>query len=156
MTMTQGVLLAATLSSAIACGATFDQTFKQLPARHRIGASAYAAYVRAADLGNGLIWYPLLGIATTVLAIAAIVTGLLDHPTAARTAALAVMAAGTIVFTTATSRAAPTLLTLRRGEITEAAARTTLDRFSRFNAIRAAGIAVAVAGSVWALATTIG
>jgi hypothetical protein len=55
VTMTQGVLLAATLNGAIACGATFDQTFKQLPARHRIGASAYTAYIRAADLGNGLI-----------------------------------------------------------------------------------------------------
>jgi len=47
-------------------------------------------------------------------------------------------------------------LTLRRGEITEAAAKTTLDRFTRFNAIRAAGIAGTVAASVWALATTIG
>jgi hypothetical protein len=52
MTMVTTVLMAATVSGALACGATLDQTFKQLPARHQIGATAYAAYVRAADLSK--------------------------------------------------------------------------------------------------------
>jgi hypothetical protein len=102
MNVAQDLLLAATVSSCIACGATFDQTFKQLPARHRIGTTTYSAYIRAADLRNGLIWYPIIGISTTLLAITAVVTGLLDHPTATRTVALAMMALGTVAFAAAT------------------------------------------------------
>jgi hypothetical protein len=156
MNLATGLLIAATVTSAIACGATLDQTFKQLPARHRIGATAYTAYARAADLSNGLIWYPILGISTTLLCAAAVVTGLLDHPNAIRTTALVILAVGTVVFTAATSRAAPTLLTLRHGEVTDTKAQTTLNRFARFNAIRASGIAVAVLAAVWALALAIG
>jgi hypothetical protein len=156
MNLTDGLLLAATVSSAIAGGATLDQTVKQLPARHRIGAEAYTAYARAADLSNGLVWYPVMGIGTTVLVIGAVVAGLLDHPSASRAVALAAMAAGIVVFAGATSRAAPTLLTLRRGEPTEATATATLDRFARFNAIRAAGIVMTIAASVWAMAASVG
>jgi hypothetical protein len=156
MTLATIVLMAATVSSALACGATFDQTFKQLPARHQIGATAYGAYVRAADLRNGLIWYPIIGITTTLLCLGAVVTGLLDHPSATRIAALTTLALGTIVFTAATARAAPTLLALRAGEVTEATAQATLNRFARFNAVRAVGIAIAAAASVWALAASIG
>jgi hypothetical protein len=155
MTLATSVLLAATVSSALTCGATLDQTFKQLPARHRIGPAAYMAYVRAADLGNGLIWYPLLGIATTVLCLAAVVTGLLDHPTTVRTVALILLAVGTMLFTAATARAAPTLLTLRRGAVNEATANATLNRFARFNAIRATGITLTLVAAVWALSGSI-
>jgi hypothetical protein len=156
MNIATALLIAATVTSAMACGATFDQTFKQLPARHRIGASAYAAYARAADLSNGLIWYPIVGISTTLLCAAAAVAGLLDHPNAMRTTALVILAVGTVVFTAATSRAAPTLLTLRHSEVTDAQAQTTLNRFARFNAIRAIGIAVTVLAAAWALILAIG
>ena len=156
MTLATSAMMAATVSSALACGATLDQTFKQLPARHQIGATAYAAYVRAADLRNGLIWYPIIGIGTTLLCLAAVVTGLLDHPGASGGAALVTLALGTIVFTAATGRAAPTLLTLRTGEVTEATAQATLHRFARFNGVRAVGIAVTLAASVWALAAGVG
>ena len=156
MILATGLLIAATVTSAIACGATLDQTFKQLPARHRIGATAYTAYARAADLANGLIWYPIIGISTTILCAAAVVMGLIDHPNAMRTTALVILAVGTVVFTAATSRAAPTLLTLRGGEVTDAQAQTTLNRFARFNAIRAIGIAVTVVAAVWSLASVIG
>jgi hypothetical protein len=155
MDVATGVLVAATVANAVACGATLDQTFKQLPARHRIGAAAYVAYARAADLSNGLIWYPIMGIGATLLSIAAVVTGLIDHRTGERTAALIVLAVGTALFTAATARAAPTLLTLRRGTVTDAVAEATLARFARFNAIRAAGIVVALASTVWALVATI-
>jgi hypothetical protein len=155
MTLATSALMAATVSSALACGATLDQTFKQLPARRQIGATAYAAYVRAADLRNGLIWYPIIGISTTMLCLTAVVTGLLDHPSASHTTALVALALGTIVFTAATARAAPTLLSLRTSEATEATAQTTLHRFARFNAIRAVGIVLTLTASVWALTASI-
>jgi hypothetical protein len=125
------------------------------PARHRIGVAAYMASGRAADLVNGLIWYPIIGITTTVLCAAAVVTGLFDHPNAMRTTALIIIVVGTVVFTAATSRAAPTLLTLRHGEVNDAEAQATLNRFARFNAVRATGVAVTVLAAFWALALTI-
>jgi hypothetical protein len=72
-----------------------------------------------------------------------------------RAAARLALALGTVVFTAATAGAAPTLLTLRTGEVAEATAQATLHRFARFNAVRAVGIAVTLAGSVWALAATV-
>jgi hypothetical protein len=59
------------------------------------------------------------------------------------------------VFTAATSRAAPTLLTLRHGEVNDAEAQATLNRFARFNAVRATRVAVTVLAAFWALALTI-
>lgn len=155
MDLTTGLLLAAVVSNAVAAGATLDQTFKQLPARHRIGAAACQAYARAADLGNGLIWYPIMGISTTLIATAAIITGLLSHPGAATTMALTLMAIGTAGFTAATAKAAPTMLTLRYGDIPESVARQTLDRFTRFNGMRAAAITLTAATATWALLTRI-
>jgi hypothetical protein len=80
------------------------------------------------------------------------VTGLLAHPNGTTTAALATLALGTMVFTVSTARAAPTLLTLRTGQVTEATAQATLNRFARFNAVRAVGITITVGAAVWALA----
>lgn len=155
MDAVSSLLLAATVSVSIAAGATLDQTFKQLPARHRIGAGAYAEYARAADLSNGLVWYPIMGISTTLLSATAIVTGLLTRPTATTTAALIIMAVGTAGFTAATAKAAPTLLGLRQGEITDAMAKDTLDRFARFNALRTAAITITLVASTWALASSV-
>ena len=72
-----------------------------------------------------------------------------------RTAALVALALGTIVFTAATARAAPTLLRLRTKQATEVTAQTTLHRFARFNAIRAVGIALTLTANVWALTASI-
>ena len=45
--------IAAAVANGAMVGATLDQSVKQLPARHRIGPVAYAAYARAADLTGG-------------------------------------------------------------------------------------------------------
>lgn len=131
-----GLLLAATVTNGIATGATLDRAIKQLPARRRIGAPAYLDYVRAADMGNGLLWYPIMGIGTALTTLAAVLVGLLAHPTAAGAIALAAAGLGTVAHSAATSRAAPTLLTLRRGEPTAATIESVLDRFAILNALR--------------------
>lgn len=148
-----GLLIAATVTNAIATGATLDQALKQLPARRRIGAGAYVDYVRAADLANGRIWYPIMGIGTALVSLAAVTAGLLDHADTARGTALLLLTIGTLWHLAATSRAAPTLLSLRRaGAVEEGRAATTLDRFARLNALRAAGIVLALAAAVVGLA----
>ncbi len=76
-------LLASALAvNGIATGAACDHAIKQLPARHPIGPAAYTRYVRAADLANGLFWYPPLGIGVALITLAAVVAGLTNDPAA--------------------------------------------------------------------------
>ena len=65
------LLLAATAATGILAGASLDQSIKQLPARHRMGIAAFSVYSRAADLGNGIAWYAIIGIGAAALTIAA-------------------------------------------------------------------------------------
>jgi hypothetical protein len=60
------VAVAALLVSGVLAGLSLDKVIVQLPARHRMGAVAYAGYARAADLGNGVVFYALVGIAAAV------------------------------------------------------------------------------------------
>jgi hypothetical protein len=60
------VAVAALLLSGVLAGLSLDKVIVQLPARHRMGAVAYAGYARAADLGNGVVFYALVGIAAAV------------------------------------------------------------------------------------------
>lgn len=66
-------ILAASLTGLL-CGASLDQSIKQLPARHIIGVKAFSAYAKAADLKNGVLWYAILGLGA---ALASIVTAIL-------------------------------------------------------------------------------
>jgi hypothetical protein len=49
-----GVAMAALVADGTLAGLSLDKVIVQLPARRRIGVTAYAAYARAADLGNGI------------------------------------------------------------------------------------------------------
>ena len=51
------VAMAALVADGILAGLSLDKVIVQLPARRRIGVTAYAAYARAADLGNGIAFY---------------------------------------------------------------------------------------------------
>lgn len=150
------LLIATTVAIAVGTGATLDQTIKQLPARRRVGASAYVAYVRAADLRNGLIWYPVIGVSCVLTPAAAIVVGLSRKPTGAAEATLIALAVSIVGFIAATATAAPTLFTVRRGAVTDLVAARTLDRFARMNAVRAVAITLALVASTWALVATVG
>jgi hypothetical protein len=55
-----------------AFGAPFaDRALVATPAWRELGPQAWATYSRHADLGNGLIVYPIYGIGLAVLAVAA-------------------------------------------------------------------------------------
>ena len=49
--------------------ANLDQSVKQSPSRHKIGPEAFSIYSQAADLGNGRIWYSILGIGAALLTV---------------------------------------------------------------------------------------
>ncbi len=57
------LLIAAVALNGVIVGATLDQSLKQLPARHHIGAAQYSIYSRAADLGSGIARYGTVGVA---------------------------------------------------------------------------------------------
>ena len=60
---------AAGLSSAWAGAVTF-RVLIDLPARHRIGALAFAELSRATDLSRGLVFYPVGAIGVALLSTA--------------------------------------------------------------------------------------
>jgi hypothetical protein len=150
-----GFAIAAAVANGLMVGATLDQSFKQLPARHRIGPVAYAAYARAADLAGGVKWYPVLAAVVVLSTGAAVVAGLLDHPGGWRVAALAAAAMVTVAHMLVTARAAPTILALRRlsdDDPDQIAA--VLDRFARLQTLRAGLQVAALAAAVWVLLAT--
>ncbi len=63
--------LAALAFTGVLCGASLDQSIKQLPARHGMGAIHFSNYVKAADLKNGVVWYAIIGIGSTLTTIVA-------------------------------------------------------------------------------------
>ena len=50
---------------------SLNRTLVEMPAWRHLGAEAWAAFSRRADLGNGHVMYPLVGIGGTVLILAA-------------------------------------------------------------------------------------
>jgi hypothetical protein len=64
------LFLSAITLTGILCGASLDQSIKQLPSRHRLGMTAFSSYAKAADLKNGVLWYSILGIGSALTSIA--------------------------------------------------------------------------------------
>ncbi len=83
-----GLVIVAAVPHLILGGAGIDRLIVQLPARHRIGALAYATYARATDLGNGRFLYPILGIGGPLATWAALVVALITGATGRRSSRL--------------------------------------------------------------------
>ncbi|HEY6748092.1 MAG TPA: hypothetical protein VI357_20545 [Mycobacteriales bacterium] len=149
-----GVLVGAVLANGVLVGATLDQSIKQLPARRKIGVSAYSAYSQAADLGNGIPWYASLGVGGGLLTLAAGAIGLSDSPEGQRTVALWAMILLTLAHSAVTGRAAPTNFSQRRAENDDALTRI-FNRFERLQTARAALQVATLAAAAWALIETI-
>ena len=129
------VTMAALVADGLLAGLSLDKVIVQLPARRQIGVTAYAAYARASDLGNGIAFYAVVGVGAAMLTLAAFavalgapgdVTGLL--------AAAAVFS----LHSAATGRAAPAMFQIGRTGDDEAALTPLLTRFARWSAARAA------------------
>ena len=55
-------------------GASFGRSLIEMPAWRHVGAEAWAAFSRTADLGSGLIIYPVEAISGTLLILAAAIS----------------------------------------------------------------------------------
>ncbi len=131
------LVVAATALNGILAGASLDQSIKQLPARHRIGAVAYSVSSRAADLGNGLAWYASTGIGAALLSMGAAVAAFLQGVGSMPAVPIYVAAVLSILHSLVTTQAAPTMWSQRRYDQDTAALGAVFNRFERWHAIRA-------------------
>jgi len=151
---TLAFIIAAAAVNGILAGASLDQSIKQLPARLRMGAVAYSVYSRASDLGNGVVWYALLGIGGALLAIVAAVLVFVTRSNAAFALPgwpVYLAAALSIMHSIVTALAAPVNFSQRKHEGDEAALSSLFDRFSRLQALRATLQVLAFAALLWGL-----
>jgi hypothetical protein len=146
------LLIAATAFTGILAGASLDQSIKQLPARHRIGAVAYSAYAKAADLGNGIVWYAFVGIGAALLSIATALVTFFRGGDSPHSLPIYLAALLSILHTLTTTQAAPTMFTQRQHESDEAALTQVFNRFERWQTIRALLQLLTFGTLLWALA----
>jgi hypothetical protein len=146
------LLIAAVAFNGVLSGASLDQSIKQLPARRRIGVLAFSAYSRAADLGNGIVWYAIIGVGAALLTIGTAVSAYLRVAPAAVAIPRYLAALTSLLHSFTTTQAAPTLFRTRLVKDNAAQLTVIFDRFERWQALRAA-LQIATFGlTLWALA----
>jgi hypothetical protein len=133
-----GVTLAALVAGGLLAGLSLDKVIVQLPARQKMGAVAYAAYARSADLGNGIAFYAIVGVGAAALTVAAFAVAAARGSSGAVTGLLAAAAALSVLHSIATGRAAPTMFRIGRAEDSQAVLGPLLATFARWSAARAA------------------
>ena len=151
------ITTAATFASGVLAGASLDQSIKQLPARHKLGAAAFRDYVRAADLGPGVAWYAALGVGAAALTVAASLAAIFGMRAPGIHLLVPAIAAGAlaILHTFTTTRAAPIYMGLRTDAGSVDVLETAFTRFARWQAARATLQILTFAALVWLLAETI-
>jgi hypothetical protein len=110
---TRLLLIAATFLGGVLAGTAFDRAIVGGPAWHELGPAAWQEYSRHADLGAGLFVYPIEGIGTALLTMAAAASNYLDgNRRRATVLPLYCAAALLIVGLLLTVKAAPIMLSL--------------------------------------------
>lgn len=112
-TRTRLLLVAATLVIGILAGGVVDRVVVGGPAWLELGADAWATYSRHADLGNGIVAYPMEAVGGTLLIIAAAVSNYFDRTVnSAATIPLYCAIVFSLVGLALTVKAAPIMLEL--------------------------------------------
>ena len=141
--------LAAAFNGLLA-GASLDQSLKQLPARHRMGVSAFSLYSRSADLSrNGVVWYAFLGISAALVTLAAAVATFVTE--SAHTLPILLAAILSVLHSIATSQAAPTNFRQHKVLKDEAALAAVFDTFERWQTVRVILQVFTFAVTLWAI-----
>jgi hypothetical protein len=145
--------LATIMSGIILAGGVADRVIVGGPAWRRLGGEAWAAYSRLADLGAGLVAYPIEGIGATVLLVATAVSYFLDGGRRREVivplyCAVAFSAGGLLL----TLKAAPIMLGLAHAESTSSIQEAFHNFFLWGLYVRGAADMLAFVAVVWALA----
>ena len=141
----------ATAINGLLAGLNMDTALVKLPARQRIGVVAYAAFARGNDLGNGLVVYPLLGVGAALLTVLTTLFAFMSQERMVVLLALSLATLLSLLHTSATTRAAPLMLSLKTTPDDEALLSAKLDRFAHWHAVRATLQVLAFFLLVWAL-----
>ena len=145
------LLIAAVALNGIVVGASLDQSIKQLPARHRIGAVHYSLYSRAADLANGIAWYGSVGVGAVLITIAAAIAAYSQRSNSPSTPFIYIAAVLSIIHSLVTTQAAPLMFSQRRHENDETALAALFNRFERWQALRAFVQVLTFGALLWAI-----
>jgi hypothetical protein len=153
---TRALLIAAAVLSGLLAGGNVDRAIVAIPAWAQVGAPAWAEFSRHADLGNGLVLYPLEAIGAFLLIV--LTAGSLYVDRAAKAHIMlplcgaAVLAAAGLL---CTLKAAPIMLSV--GHLSDPASlRQAFDGFRFWGDIRGAAQVLAFFATVWALAVVFG
>ena len=147
----RGLVLLATAFNGILVGASLDQSIKQLPARHKLGAIAYSAYTQASDLGNGIVWYAIIGIGAALLTIIAALIAYSQQNSSPSATPLYIAAVLSILHSLTTTRAAPTMFSQRHHTQDGAALAEIFNRFERWQTLRAFFQVLTFGSLLWAV-----
>jgi hypothetical protein len=108
------LLISAIFVSGLLAGLNVDRSFVAMPAWQQVGPIAWAEFSRHADLGNGLILYPMEAFGSVLLTVAAAIGLHLERSTSRAAAAFlysaVLLAALGLLFTV---KAAPIMLGIR-------------------------------------------
>jgi len=128
------VIFAASLMDGILVGGGIDRALVAMPAWHHVGPVSWATFSRHADLGNGLILYPLEAFSGMILSVAAVILFRWES-TAPRAAQMPIYAAAlTIGGLLVTRKAAPIMLGVRNLGDDPAALQRAFDGFEFWGA----------------------
>jgi hypothetical protein len=140
-----------TVLTSMLCGASLDQSLKQLPSRHHIGIKAFSAYAKAADLKNGVIWYTILGAGAASASIVTAIIHWRNHADPDIAIPIYLSAFFAVCHSICTARAAPTYH-MQKNITNEKDLKKLFDRFEVIQTIRSLFIVTNVASFVWAMA----
>lgn len=113
-TSTRIFLMLAILFSGLLAGSNIDRAIAAMPAWQQVGATAWAEFSRHADLGNGIVLYPLEALGAMLLTLIAAISFHFDK-NAARVARMPIYAAVVLAACGLglTAKAAPIMLGIR-------------------------------------------
>ena len=143
--------VAATALTGLLCGASLDQSIKQLPARHVIGSVAYSAYAKAADLKNGVLWYAILGIGAFLTSIFTAILTWKYYPNENYSIPLYLGGIFAIFHTICTSQAAPLYHKQKKIQV-EDELKKLFKKFESIQTFRSILILLNLLSLLWALA----
>ena|SRR5215211_1965032 len=152
MDITFVLIFAATIFIGLLAGASLDQSIKQLPARYRIGLAAYSQYSRASDLGNGILFYGILGVTAALSNITAAIAAYLQTVPSQQANLIYVGAFLAVLHSLATTQAAPLNFSQRKiSADDEASLAMIFDKFTRWQNIRCVLQVINFGVNLWAL-----
>lgn len=151
LTVTRVLTVAAVVVFGLG-GSLADRALVSTPAWQQLGVAAWATYSRHADLGNGLILYPIWGIASWTLTVAAAIAYWLSR-NIRRSAAIPLSAAALVSIGAAatTVKAAPIMLNVANLPNSGPALEQAFRDFTFWGVyVRGALFAIAFVASLWA------